>query len=411
MNSLREDVNPVFHTAEACLLVNAQMGDKDAKNLLGLLDFGKAVQDTKENDMTPEMREFVVHRLNPGFNTMVEARFTSTTRLILESGLSRVVDLPCGFTPRGLKMAGTAIDYYGLDLPAVTEKMAPVVESIIGESTKIAYRAVDATNLDSLKKALGASKEPVLISTEGMLMYFTQSELDEVFRNIRAILLEHGGEWITVDNQMLSAQNRLMEVLLAGDPDEIEKFNTFSRERLSKMAPPENAFLKDNAEQYVGNMGFALRKVPVYDYLPPTLHALDHLPGKEKDKARDVFKDMYFWIMTAEPDGEKILSREEEQFGISARQEGKELLIALTGRLDTITSPELLSEFRKAQEKNPVNQISIDMTHLSYISSAGLRVLLIMYKALDDKECFKLTGVSKEVTEILKTTGFDQFFL
>jgi len=46
-----------------------------------------------------------------------------------------------------------------------------------------------------------------------------------------------------------------------------------------------------------------------------------------------------------------------------------------------------------------------------YVSSAGLRVLLMMYKSLEDKSRFKMTGVSKEVREILETTGFDQLLL
>ena len=43
--------------------------------------------------------------------------------------------------------------------------------------------------------------------------------------------------------------------------------------------------------------------------------------------------------------------------------------------------------------------------------SAGLRVLLMMYKSLENKDNFELTGVSDEVREILEATGFDQFLL
>jgi anti-anti-sigma factor len=48
---------------------------------------------------------------------------------------------------------------------------------------------------------------------------------------------------------------------------------------------------------------------------------------------------------------------------------------------------------------------------MAYVSSAGLRVLLMMYKSLIDKSQFKLLNVSDEVKEILETTGFDQFLL
>jgi len=48
---------------------------------------------------------------------------------------------------------------------------------------------------------------------------------------------------------------------------------------------------------------------------------------------------------------------------------------------------------------------------MTYVSSAGLRVLLMMYHSLADKDRFEMTGVSENVREILKTTGFDQFLL
>ncbi len=55
--------------------------------------------------------------------------------------------------------------------------------------------------------------------------------------------------------------------------------------------------------------------------------------------------------------------------------------------------------------------IELHIENMSYISSAGLRVLLIMYKALDDKDQFKLVGMTDSVKEIMEVTGFDQFLL
>ncbi|MBR3642388.1 MAG: STAS domain-containing protein, partial [Parasporobacterium sp.] len=50
-------------------------------------------------------------------------------------------------------------------------------------------------------------------------------------------------------------------------------------------------------------------------------------------------------------------------------------------------------------------------SRMAYVSSAGLRVLLMMYKSLEDKDRFELNGVNDAVREILETTGFDQFLL
>ncbi|MBQ1474728.1 MAG: STAS domain-containing protein, partial [Ruminococcus sp.] len=80
----------------------------------------------------------------------------------------------------------------------------------------------------------------------------------------------------------------------------------------------------------------------------------------------------------------------------------------IQGRVDTITAPELLAQYQKA---DGVKAIELNIGKMSYISSAGLRVLLIMYKALEDKSRFDLVGTTDSVKEIMEVTGFDQFFL
>ena len=77
--------------------------------------------------------------------------------------------------------------------------------------------------------------------------------------------------------------------------------------------------------------------------------------------------------------------------------------------MDTITAPELLKQFQNVG--SAIQAIHVDVSRMAYVSSAGLRVLLMMYKSLENKENFEMTGVSDEVREILETTGFDQFLL
>ena len=83
--------------------------------------------------------------------------------------------------------------------------------------------------------------------------------------------------------------------------------------------------------------------------------------------------------------------------------------MSIQGRMDTITAPEVLKRFQEVEEG--ISDIHTDAGKMAYISSAGLRVLLIMYKSLADKEKFALTGICEDVREIIQTTGFDQFFL
>jgi anti-anti-sigma factor len=86
-----------------------------------------------------------------------------------------------------------------------------------------------------------------------------------------------------------------------------------------------------------------------------------------------------------------------------------ELAVGIQGRLDTITATDLLQGFRDVAE--PVASITLDVSDMSYISSAGLRVLLIMYKSILGKGTFRIDGVTDSVREIFEVTGFADLLL
>ena len=78
------------------------------------------------------------------------------------------------------------------------------------------------------------------------------------------------------------------------------------------------------------------------------------------------------------------------------------LKIALDGRLDTTTAPEF--EAFLAEKYDGTGSVVIDCEKLSYISSAGLRVLLAAQKKA--KDSMKLVNVCEIVMEVFEMTGF-----
>ena len=81
--------------------------------------------------------------------------------------------------------------------------------------------------------------------------------------------------------------------------------------------------------------------------------------------------------------------------------------LALVGRLDTVTAPELEAEISTILPT--AESLVLDMEKLEYISSAGLRVILKTQKALTQKAGLKLIHVSDEVMEVFEITGFSDF--
>ena len=79
-------------------------------------------------------------------------------------------------------------------------------------------------------------------------------------------------------------------------------------------------------------------------------------------------------------------------------------ILAISGRLDTQTAPQLDTEISGIIEE--INELVFDFKDLEYISSAGLRVILKTQKAMNTKGSMKIKNVNESVMEVFDITGF-----
>ena len=89
---------------------------------------------------------------------------------------------------------------------------------------------------------------------------------------------------------------------------------------------------------------------------------------------------------------------------IQKNQNEKALTIALEGRLDTTTAPELETVLNDALAG--VEELTFDFEKLDYISSAGLRVLLATQKTMNRQGSMKVIHANEMILEIFEVTGF-----
>ena len=80
------------------------------------------------------------------------------------------------------------------------------------------------------------------------------------------------------------------------------------------------------------------------------------------------------------------------------------LSIAIDGRLDTTTAPQLEAEFK--QSITGVEKLVLDFATLEYLSSAGLRVLLAAQKVMNKQGEMIIKNVNETINEIFEVTGF-----
>lgn len=88
---------------------------------------------------------------------------------------------------------------------------------------------------------------------------------------------------------------------------------------------------------------------------------------------------------------------------ITRKPNGKTLEIALAGKLDTNTAPELAAELEKGLDG--AENLVWDFSELDYISSAGFRVLLVAQNMLDDPDNMKVIHANEMVQTAFILTG------
>ena len=91
---------------------------------------------------------------------------------------------------------------------------------------------------------------------------------------------------------------------------------------------------------------------------------------------------------------------------IQKKLEGTTLTVTVTGHIDTVTAPQLEAELAL----DAANELVFDISGVSYVSSAGLRVFLSAYKAMAKKGGMTISGAQPAVLEVFKITGFASIF-
>ena len=417
---LLERTNPIFNTAKMTLYQLAASGDEDAIRLVEKLGLTEDTQNSTTT--TSDAVKLLIESL------LMDMRYHTIEKLAMEEGDFTEIDLHCGYLPKALRYTKAGHRFIGLDLPATISEIEPAINTLLNEEQKkmVKFAGVDATNYDSLKSALSDVEGKVVITTEGLMVYFNDSEVGALCDNVKRILDEHGGCWLTIDPEWLMAYLLVVKAILGDKAFEaldsmkkrVEDKSDVSVKGNALVIRPKDvikARLKDDitedikkAMEFLAKHGLKAERM-IVAYHMPELKVCEKLKPEQIVAVKEAMKRNAYWKITST--GMPTVREEidtsgiaEKNFDIKAQVEGERLFISLTGRIDSLTAPKVLS-FYETISKN-IKEVYVDCTDLQYISSAGLRVLLIMKKKGD----MFLENVRPQVMEILETTGFDSIF-
>ena len=407
--NILERVNPVFNTAKMTLFQLSDAGDCDAAAIASKL--GLTLEDTQNSATSKALPEQVI-----ASEITMDIRFNTMGKLSEESRCPLHVDLPCGYTPRAIDFSRKGLRFIGMDLPAAVAEAEPAIMSLIEPDHQdlVKFAGVDATNYESLEAALENERGEVCITTEGLMMYFTDSETGAFCDNIRHLLEKHGGVWFTADPEISLVYVMILKAICGERFMEIMANAKRQTQDKSDVAVGNSSIiinLRDDtadgmkkAMAFLSRHGLKAERMILHDHMPE-LRSLAKVTPQQAEAIRESLKQIAFWKITL-ADAAKRLDASDagsRDFGVSAELNNGTLEMALSGRLDTISAPDLLAFYEK--HKGDIRAALVNCEKLDYISSAGLRVLLIMHKGCAGG--VTLIGINNLVREILEQTGFD----
>lgn len=238
------------------------------------------------------------------------------------------------------------------------------------------------------------------------MQYLSADEAEQFIGGIRQVLSGHGGAWYSsdwsVDYEQFSTRNM-------SSPEGVKYYNE-TRRQIMKSSNVFNegvSFLSEDEKQsFLENHGLKVEKLPFY-YGDENVAMLRAVAPDKMDAIMDQLKKSSFWKMTLDESSavrEKITGAKEiDNLHVDCSAAGSRLICRIAGRIDTISAPALLEVLEK--NGDGFEELSVEAERLEYLSSAGLRVLLMASKKFGK---MSIRHASDAVKKIFADSGFDQ---
>ncbi len=185
-----------------------------------------------------------------------EVRYKSVTAAIQRSGCRQVLELASGLSMRGLAMSQDAdVNYIESDLTGISAEKAQIIAILrtrygLTDHRNLSFPVINAIEMSQLREGVKTLRPdaPLAVVNEGLFPYLSPVEMQDVARNIRELLLEFNGCWITPDFSIrgevteVSEQQRKFRRIVSAATDRPMYSNAFDS--------------LDELETFLGRVGF-----------------------------------------------------------------------------------------------------------------------------------------------------------
>lgn len=256
----------------------------------------------------------VFERLSEGDSTtaerfapLFEARYKTINHMLAKYKIAQVLERASGLSPRGLDMSKDPnIRYVETDLSPIIHEKQHIIESILVHSSEqranLAFGELNMTDREQFSHAASllrpgpvavvSEEGPGAVISEGVLLYLNREETEEAARNIRGLLADHGGVWIT---DVVTRED--LRKFAQADPKTRRVIELVSG--MTERSLESNPFRDEQeARDFFGAQGYSVETFSQAE-LVDQLTTIDHL-GLNKERVRQQLASRKIWAMEPE---------------------------------------------------------------------------------------------------------------
>lgn len=291
MTTTNSEKNSVMDTARLTLSSLGISGVIEAKEFAKKFGF--------EDDL------FRYHDTSSGIahSTMIEARFEFLNQQIEKIGNKNILDIACGFSPRGLRFARKGYKYIGIDLQDAATAMGKLASEFSGNEEltgSFDYHLVNATNSKELAAIGNLFEGEVTITCEGLFMYLKPSEVENLILGMKSILEKNGGCFVTPDFASFEIYKIVYGSIFGKDAgmNAVTKSLEDTEKKLGISFTDSLLWIDDNkAYDFFSKFGLSIERIP-YIENDFNLKSYEKLEKNQIDALRNGLNNNIAWKVT-----------------------------------------------------------------------------------------------------------------
>ena len=233
-----------------------------------------------------------------------ELCYAATVQYVQQQDYKNILDIGGGYTPRAMVFAREGRKYFGGELMAVAVSADKIMKKVLEPQYQknVVYDEVLAEDRDAFFAAVSGMNGKVCMMDQGLMIYLNQDRLADMYENIRDVLKEKGGCFITSDLATRELFKDIATALYGENQTQLiyDETKDMYEELFDSLINEENFDNQLEAVKYAEkDLGLKIKKVPLLSDASK-LHCLKKLSADQAEKIKQIAAKNYLWVFTVD---------------------------------------------------------------------------------------------------------------